>query len=45
MSKDQKNALAYAMLLFLAWWFRDRETVSATINTHPDVPDWPESYT
>jgi lipopolysaccharide export system protein LptC len=42
MSKEQKNALAYAMLLFLAWWFRDRETVTATINTNPD---WPEYYT
>jgi hypothetical protein len=31
LSKDQQNAAAVALLLMLAWWFRDRETVTAGI--------------
>jgi len=41
MTKDQKNAAAWYLLFFLAWWFRPKEVVTATINTNPD---WPDAY-
>jgi hypothetical protein len=42
MSKDEKNAAAFFLLLFLAWWLRPKEIVTATIDYNPG-PD-PTTY-